>query len=82
MYITFKTLLHLVMSYFRNLLRPSGVRLQAGTMSIKIYRAEDLPQSMYFISFHDPPKFYCLVTINIQWTLVILKASKSYLVEQ
>ena len=27
-----------------NLLRPSGVRLQAATMTVKIYRAEDLPQ--------------------------------------
>ena len=27
-----------------NLLRPAGVRLQAGTLSIKMYRAEDMPQ--------------------------------------
>ena len=33
-----------MVSFFRNLLRPSGVRLQAGTLHVKIYRAEDLPQ--------------------------------------
>ena len=27
-----------------NLLRPSGVRLVPGTLTIRIYRAEDLPQ--------------------------------------
>ena len=34
-------------SLYRNLLRPSGVRLQAATMTVKVYRAEDLPQSKY-----------------------------------
>ena len=28
-----------------NLLRPAGIRLQSGTLSIKIYRGEDMPQS-------------------------------------
>ena len=27
-----------------NLLRPSGIRLQSGTLNVRIYRAEDLPQ--------------------------------------
>ncbi len=31
-------------SSHRNLLRPSGVRLQAGALHVRIYRAEDLPQ--------------------------------------
>ena len=30
---------------FRNLLRPSGVRLQVATMKVKVFQAEDLPQS-------------------------------------
>ena len=30
---------------YSNLLRPSGVRLQASTLSVKVYLAEDLPQS-------------------------------------
>lgn len=29
---------------YSNLLRPSGVRLVPGTLTIRIYRAEDLPQ--------------------------------------
>ena len=30
--------------YYSNLLRPAGVRLQAGSLSIRVYRAEDMPQ--------------------------------------
>ena len=33
-----------------NLLRPSGVRLQSATFRVKIFQAEDLPQSKYCIS--------------------------------
>ena len=34
----------LFLTWNRNLLRPAGVRLQAGTMTIRVYRGEDLPQ--------------------------------------
>ena len=33
----------------RNLLRPSGARLQPATQLIKVYGAEDLPQSMHYV---------------------------------
>lgn len=32
---------------FRNLLQPSGVMLRPAVFSLKVYRAEDIPQSKY-----------------------------------
>ena len=32
-----------------NLLRPAGVQLQPATYTVKIYKAEDVPKSKYFI---------------------------------
>ncbi len=34
---------------FSNLLRPSGVRLQPATTTVKVYSAEDLPQSLLLL---------------------------------
>jgi len=34
---------------FRNLLQPSGVMLRPAVFSLKVYRAEDIPQSEYCI---------------------------------
>lgn len=31
--------------FYRNLLRPTGVGLQEAVFTLKVYRAEDLPQS-------------------------------------
>ena len=47
--LTLKRELHLsnnspIICYHSNLLRPSGVRLQSGTLYCRIYRAEDMPQ--------------------------------------
>ena len=34
---------------FRNLLQPSGVMLRPAVFSLKVYRAEDIPQSEYCV---------------------------------
>ena len=39
----------LVNDCFRNLLQPSGVMLRPAVFSLKVYRAEDIPQSEYYI---------------------------------
>ena len=36
-------------SCFRNLLQPSGVELRPATFSLKVFRAEDIPQSKHEI---------------------------------
>ena len=40
---------HIVNDCFRNLLQPSGVMLRPAVFSLKVYRAEDIPQSEYCI---------------------------------
>ena len=58
----------------RNLLRPSGVRLQSGTLAIKIYRGEDMPQSK--LTGSELPSKYPIVPLYI--TLVFGRGFESH----
>ena len=59
-----------------NLLQPSGVMLRPAVFSLKVYRAEDIPQSenMFFILSHGPCPFSvsCLKATNIYLLLSFL----------
>ena len=59
-----------------NLLQPSGVMLRPAIFSLKVYRAEDIPQSenMFFILSHGscPFSVSCLKPTNIYLLLSFL----------
>ena len=46
--------------FHRNLLRPAGVGLQDAVFTLKVYRAEDLPQS-------EMPLYHYLALVNRGW---------------
>lgn len=48
-----------------NLLRPAGLTLRGATFTLRVYRAEDLPQS----ECHTPLFVFLLASVNLLFSL-------------